>query len=390
MVIYILLICAVILLNITISILINKKIQNIYYNKKMSREYVLYKFNFLRQYLLGVVVIISLFILGFASAKIMGHIGIHKSRTLSVILVWILVTFLVLLHQLILHNTYKKIRDVQLTYWDEVDITIRYLLMIFIPASIVIIGRFIILEKYKAGELLQYFVWASLIILAGILYPYIIKLLLKAKSLEIYELNDELTRFLTKHNIYRVKIYEWPAVKSREANALVAGLRGRYVFISDYLINNLTIDEIKSVLAHEIGHWKKWHLLIRLMLILLMYPVFILLGDIFDYINIYKHIYIPIPISIFIAFLALFLYFYLFAAIIRMQERSADEYVIRSGIDVNIYISALLKIAKLNDTPKQMSKIGEKLQSHPPIEKRIDYIKKVSEIIRDKQLKINN
>jgi len=89
MVIYILLICAVILLNITISILINKKIQNIYYNKKMSREYVLYKFNFLRQYLLGVVVIISLFILGFASAKIMGHIGIHKSRILSVILVWI-------------------------------------------------------------------------------------------------------------------------------------------------------------------------------------------------------------------------------------------------------------------------------------------------------------
>ncbi|TCW36045.1 hypothetical protein EDC21_11111 [Thermohydrogenium kirishiense] len=141
MVIYILLICAVILLNITISILINKKIQNIYYNKKMSREYVLYKFNFLRQYLLGVVVIISLFILGFASAKIMGHIGIHKSRILSVILVWILVTFLVLLHQLILHNTYKKIRDVQSTYWDEVDITIRYLLMIFILASIVIIWK---------------------------------------------------------------------------------------------------------------------------------------------------------------------------------------------------------------------------------------------------------
>jgi hypothetical protein len=55
--------------------------------------------------------------------------------------------------------------------------------MIFILASIVIIGRSIILEKYKAGELPQYFVWASLIILAGILYPYIVKLLLKAKSL---------------------------------------------------------------------------------------------------------------------------------------------------------------------------------------------------------------
>lgn len=385
MIIYILLICAAILLNIITSIWINKRILDMYYNKKMLREYVLYKFNFLHQYLQGVIVIISLLISAFAIAKIMGYIGVHKNRILSLILVWSLIALLVILDQIISHNTYKKIRDVQLTYWDEVDSTIRQLLTIFIPASIVIIGRAIIIGEYKENELLQYFVWVGFVILAGMFYPYIVKLLLKAKPLKDHELNRELSKFLAEYSIHKVKIYEWPAMKGREANAFVTGLRGKYIFISDYLIKNLNVDEIKAVLAHEIGHWKKWHLLIRIILILFIYPLMVLLGSIMDYIE--KYIHISIPFGILIAFSGLILYMYLILAIIRNQEQSADEYVIRSGIDVTIYISALLKIAELNNTAKRISKLGEKLQSHLPIDKRIEYLKRVSEKIIDKKLR---
>ena len=58
----------------------------------------------------------------------------------------------------------------------------------------------------------------------------------------------------------------------------------------------------------------------------------------------------------------------------RIQERQADKYVIKSGIDINTYISALRKIAMLNDAMTKTNKFDDKFQTHPSLEKRISWL----------------
>jgi Zn-dependent protease with chaperone function len=52
----------------------------------------------------------------------------------------------------------------------------------------------------------------------------------------------------------------------KAANALVIGLvgRGRYVILTDYLIDRFAEDEVDAVVAHELGHARKHHLLLKL------------------------------------------------------------------------------------------------------------------------------
>ncbi|MDI6605129.1 MAG: M48 family metalloprotease [Thermoanaerobacteraceae bacterium] len=382
---YIIIICITILINIAIIIFINKKILSMYNNKNLSIEYVLDKFIIMQEYYKWLVMIISLFVLAFAIGKIMHYINIPKSMILSIIVVWGLMFFLAILNQIISHNTYKKLRNLQLSYWDDLKRVISYLLIIFIPYFIIAFCRINLIDKYKIEGLLQYVIFVTLILLINILYPHIIRFLIKAKELRETELKKILIEFLSKYDIYGVKIYEWPSIKTKEANALVAGIGGRYLFITDYLIKNLSVDELKAVIVHEIGHWKKRHLLKRILLIISMYYLFLYpTGNILDYLEVYRHINIPIPIGITVFFLVFWLCIYLSLIIIRFQEYSADEYVIESGIDVNTYISALLKLAKLNDNMVKLSKLREKFQDHPSVDNRIKHLLNVSDKIRNK------
>lgn len=146
------------------------------------------------------------------------------------------------------------------------------------------------------------------------------------------------------------------------------------IFISDYLIKNLSFKEIESVLAHEVGHLKGFHLWIKIALIILAFPIFTALGYMMDSFEEMTKIKIPIPLGIGLVFLAMILYFsFLYMFFSRIQERQADKYVIKSGIDINTYISALRKIAMLNDAMTKTNKFDDKFQTHPSFEKRISW-----------------
>ena len=89
----------------------------------------------------------------------------------------------------------------------------------------------------------------------------------KFRPLENSELRSRLTR-LSESAGTRVRgVYEWNlSEKSRKANAALTGWGAtRRIILSDTLLANYTDDEIEAVLAHELGHHARRHILKSMM-----------------------------------------------------------------------------------------------------------------------------
>ncbi|MBN1414250.1 MAG: M48 family metallopeptidase [Bacteroidales bacterium] len=85
----------------------------------------------------------------------------------------------------------------------------------------------------------------------------------KQKLLDEGELRDEIQKFSGKADFKLENIYVIDGSKrSTKSNAYFSGLGAKKrIVLFDTLINDLTIHEIVGVLAHEIGHYKKKHML---------------------------------------------------------------------------------------------------------------------------------
>ncbi|AEH24694.1 M48 family metalloprotease [Pyrococcus yayanosii] len=79
------------------------------------------------------------------------------------------------------------------------------------------------------------------------------------------DLRRELLRFCLENG---VKVKDIVVKRARYPNAMVTGvLPGRrYIILTTALLENFEMDEIKAIIAHEIGHIKGRHLLIRMLL----------------------------------------------------------------------------------------------------------------------------
>ena len=88
----------------------------------------------------------------------------------------------------------------------------------------------------------------------------------KQTPLEGGELKAEIEKFAQKVDFKLDKIFVIDGSKrSTKANAYFAGFgKAKRIVLYDTLINELTNDEIVSVLAHEIGHYKRKHIIFNL------------------------------------------------------------------------------------------------------------------------------
>ena len=106
---------------------------------------------------------------------------------------------------------------------------------------------------------------ASLLVIVVIwiiLAPDIIKLKYNAKRIpKNTMLEHRLMQLLDAHGIKRYKLYYWDTSRSKEANAMVSGIRKHYLFISSYLVESVTLPELETILTHEIGHIKNKHVI---------------------------------------------------------------------------------------------------------------------------------
>ncbi len=100
-------------------------------------------------------------------------------------------------------------------------------------------------------------------VVMSIIFPiWIMPIFHKYEPIEDEELKNSLRGILEKGGL-KIKGFfrEDTSRKTTKENAMLAGLgKTKRVILTDNIINNMEADEIRTVLAHEVGHYKKAHI----------------------------------------------------------------------------------------------------------------------------------
>jgi len=217
--------------------------------------------------------------------------------------------------------------------------------------------------------------------------PYIIEPLFnKFTPVDDESLRQRIVTLTEKVGIHASKILKIDASKrSRHTNAYFTGIgRTKRIILYDTLLQEMNHDEILSVLAHEIGHWKKRHLL-KMMAV----------AEVFSFIGLYLafkltqgdillNLFRISTDTIFAKFIILAFVFGIIAFpleplvnfFIRRHEREADRVSYELAGDGASMVNALIKLSKENLANLYPHPLYVFLHySHPPILERIRYIR---------------
>ncbi len=190
--------------------------------------------------------------------------------------------------------------------------------------------------------------------------PPLVQRLWNCKPLPPGDLHDRLDELCARQN-FSAKYLVWPLMEGR---AITAGVMGfipgmRYILLTPTIIQAMNREELEAVMAHEIGHVKKAHILLYLVLILgfsvfvgffaepLLYTL--LTFDFFINLLVEGTVNSEVIISLVggLPFLLLLLVYFrfLFGYFVRNFERQADLYTIGVMGSAQPLISSFEKIA---------------------------------------------
>ena len=130
---------------------------------------------------------------------------------------------------------------------------------------------FIILQFESVGQNFWIVAWAFMSILTvliqGLYAQVIVPLFNKQTKLEDGELKSEIEKYSTNVGFNLSNIFVIDGSKrSTKANAYFSGFgKQKRVTLYDTLINKLNKEQIVAVIAHEIGHYKKNHIIFNLL-----------------------------------------------------------------------------------------------------------------------------
>lgn len=208
------------------------------------------------------------------------------------------------------------------------------------------------------GQIIFFAVFLTLLM---IFMPGMIQYWWGCKPLKASEKGEQLKAFLRERGFKYRYLLEWPIFEGRMMTAGIMGIvpRYRYILVTESLLEILSIEELKAVLAHEMGHAKYRHLLLYVLFFLGFMVISFGLSDIFFYLLALHPFFMkmiagkdPQAISLFYLSLSvpmvmtLFVYFrYIMGFFMRNFERQADLYsVVAMGTSRPI-ISSLEKLA---------------------------------------------
>jgi Zn-dependent protease with chaperone function len=216
--------------------------------------------------------------------------------------------------------------------------------------------------------------------------PSLVLKLWGCRKLKTGPLYVHLKEFCSKQN-FKADIYIWPLFEGRVITAGVMGIVPglRYLLVTPALVETMTVDELDAVMAHEIGHVKRFHLLLYVFLVggfaivggflaePLIYSIFSM-DYTYSFISRFglspefvRNFVVAVPTFIF-----LLLYFrYIFGYFMRNFERQADLHVFPVLGNGNAIISAFEKIAILSGNIRDQPS-----WHHFGIGQRIDFLRK--------------
>jgi Zn-dependent protease with chaperone function len=223
------------------------------------------------------------------------------------------------------------------------------------------------------------------LIVAALFAPLMVQWLWRCKSMKAGPDRNRIELLCKRAGVRYADIVSWPIFGGRMITAAVMGIVGRfrYILVTDALLKLLQPEEVDQVIAHEIGHVKRKHLL----LYLLFFTGFILIS------------YAAYPISTFLLFfkgpilqtikffdlnpfnllytfeaifviIAIILYFrFIFGYFMRNFERQADVYVFELFPTAQPLISTFDKIVLSSGQPADKPN-----WHHFSIKQRMDYL----------------
>ena len=205
------------------------------------------------------------------------------------------------------------------------------------------------------------------------LFPRILRILSKGLELADPKLFERILNLAQKMNVKVEKMIMLSWKKLKVVNALQIGPRRFSIYVSDYLIENLKPVEVEAVVAHELAHAKKRHVLKKLLLTLL----FVLISM---NLLLYSWVIRVSPISHIIAIAGIILLLAVNVAITafsRRLELEADALSAKALGGPEPMISALQRIGELNLIPMKYPRIIGWGLPHPSIQDRIEKLKKI-------------
>jgi Zn-dependent protease with chaperone function len=210
-------------------------------------------------------------------------------------------------------------------------------------------------------DLGQFLLLGVVLALFVLFAPWLIVRLWGCKTLPGNQIRTELESFIGRWHFSVGDFKQWPLFGGEMLTAGVIGIlpRLRYILITNGLMNLLDIDELKAVVAHEMGHVRRYHLFFYLLFFLSYAVLTYALNDLILlfllknntllqwaltpdtlHLTLFSLVY-TLPII-----LILIIYFrYLFGFFLRNSERQADLYALGLIGHPFTLISSLEKIA---------------------------------------------
>lgn len=235
----------------------------------------------------------------------------------------------------------------------------------------------------KSGE---YISFALFLLLILIFFPPIVRRLWGCTPFPVGALLTHLQDFFKKQH-FSARIFLWPLFEGRVITAGVMGIIPglRYVMITPALLEHLSLDELDAVMAHEIGHIKKKHMLLYLLIIsgfsvlagFILEPfTFFLLSresyyTLLRFTGITAENLLTLLMAVVVLLLMIFYFRFVFGYFIRNFERQADLHVFDAIGSSKSIIAAFEKIAVLSGNIRDIPS-----WHHFGIGQRVDYLEK--------------
>jgi len=245
----------------------------------------------------------------------------------------------------------------------------------------------------KTGDLAWIYCWV-VITLFQIFFMFIAPLVImpifnKFVPLEEGELRTAIENYAKAQNFKMKGIFKMDGSKrSSKSNAFFTGFgRSRRIVLFDTLIERHTVNELVSILAHEMGHYKKKHIIKAIVRSIIVMGLALFLLSLFIE---NEQLFAAFKMEHLSIYASLFFFGFLYTPIAmligtgeniisRKNEYEADAFAVKTYGDADAMINGLKKLSVdnlSNLTPHPLKVFLD--YSHPPVLERIKAIRRLS------------
>jgi STE24 endopeptidase len=268
----------------------------------------------------------------------------------------------------ILRPAYGRLRDVDTRQPNKGRAMVVALVFIAVLLAVQVLVHYAVPlhgQWHRLGVAAAYF--GSLIILSTVLSPLSL-FAVKAEPLDA-EQHRRLCALADKLGVRIRDIRAFPTRKRKIANAVQVGaLPGlRYILVSDYLLDHMSEREVDAVVAHELGHARGRHVLIKVVSLGATWIVLEAASAALGSAALSGAANVAVVLFPFCFIAALLLV----QGVLGVQlEKRADDAAARA-VGADALAAALEKLGDLNDTKRRTGRGWSLITQHPGLEQRI-------------------